>query len=302
MNREPTTRGAAPFREWETWYRVSGDLQSALTPLVVVHGGPGGSSDYVLALAELSTTGRPVIHYDQLGGGRSTHLPELGAGFWTVDLFLDELDNLLTHLEIRDRYLLLGQSWGGMLGAEHAIRNPKGLRALVLSNALASSALWSSEAGRLRSEMPREVVETLLRHEAAGTLSDPEYLAASQAYYDKHVCRVKPTPPDYVRTMDYVAQDPTVYATMWGPSEFFCNGTLKEWSVVDHLHLITAPTLLVSGRFDESTPAVNQPFFDNIPDVRWEILEQSSHMPFFEEPARYLKIIGSFLAEHDETD
>jgi len=74
---------------------------------------------------------------------------------------------------------------------------------------------------------------------------------------------------------------------------------LKEWSVVDHLHLITAPTLLVSGRFDESTPAVNQPFFDNIPDVRWEILEQSSHMPFFEEPERYLDIVGSFLADYD---
>jgi L-proline amide hydrolase len=253
----------------------------------------------VLPIAALSATGRPVIHYDQLGGGRSTHLPELGGDFWTVDLFLEELDNLLTHLEIRDRYLLLGQSWGGMLGAEHALRNPKGLRALVLSNALPSSALWSSEAERLRSEMPRDIEETLVRHEAEGTLSDPEYLAASQAYYDKHVCRVKPTPPDYVRTMEYVAQDPTVYATMWGPSEFFCNGTLQEWSVVDQLHLITAPTLLVSGRLDESTPAVNQPFFDNIPDVRWEILEQSSHMPFFEEPERYLDIVGSFLADYD---
>jgi L-proline amide hydrolase len=299
MTREPTMQDVAPFREWETWYRISGDIESTLTPLVVVHGGPGATSDYVLALAELSSNGRPVIHYDQLGGGRSTHLPDHGADFWTVDLFLDELDSLLAYLEIRDRYFLLGQSWGGMLGAEHAIRRPKGLRALVLSNALASSALWSSEAERLRGELPTEVEETLRRHEAAGTLSDPEYVAASQTYYDEHVCRLKPTPPDYVRTMEYVAKDPTVYVTMWGPNEFFCNGTLKDWSVVDQLHLITAPTLLVSGRFDEATPAVNQPFFDNIPDVQWEILEQSSHMPFFEEPDRYLDVVGSFLDEHD---
>jgi len=299
MTQELTMQDVAPFREWETWYRISGDLESTLTPLVVVHGGPGATSDYVLALAELSSNGRPVIHYDQLGGGRSTHLPDHGADFWTVDLFLDELDSLLAYLEIRDRYFLLGQSWGGMLGAEHAIRRPKGLRALVLSNALPSSALWSSEAERLRGELPTEVEETLSRHEAAGTLSDPEYVAASQTYYDEHVCRVKPTPPDYVRTMEYVAKDPTVYNTMWGPNEFFCNGTLQDWSVVDQLHLIAAPTLLVSGRFDESTPAVNQPFFDNIPNVRWEILEHSSHMPFFEEPDRYLDVVGSFLDEQD---
>jgi L-proline amide hydrolase len=299
MTRNPTMQDVAPFREWETWYRISGDIESVMTPLVVAHGGPGATSDYVLALAELSSTGRPVIHYDQLGGGRSTHLPDHGADFWTVDLFLDELDSLLTHLEIRDRYFLLGQSWGGMLGAEHAIRRPKGLRALVLSNALASSALWSSEAERLRGELPSEIEEALRRHQAAGTLSDPEYVAASQLYYDEHVCRVKPTPPDYARTMEYVAKDPTVYATMWGPNEFFCNGTLKDWSVEDQLHLIAVPTLLVSGRFDESTPAVNQPFFDNIPDVRWEILEQSSHMPFFEEPDRYLGVVASFLDEHE---
>ena len=64
------------------------------------------------------TDGRAVIHYDQIGNGRSTHLPDRGADFWTVDLFLDELDNLLAHLGIADRYHLLGQSWGGMLGAE----------------------------------------------------------------------------------------------------------------------------------------------------------------------------------------
>jgi L-proline amide hydrolase len=42
-----------------------------------------------------------------------------------------------------------------------------------------------------------------------------------------------------------------------------------------------------------------QPFFDNIPDVRWEIFEESSHMPFVEEPERYLGVVESFLAEHD---
>jgi L-proline amide hydrolase len=291
--------GAIPFGEWETWYRVAGDLGSAKAPLVVAHGGPGGTHDYLLAIAALAEGGRPVVHYDQLGAGRSTHLADKGADFWTVNLFLDELDNLLKALGIADRYHLLGQSWGGMLAAEHAIRQPDGLQALVISDSPASMALWLSESKKLRALLPREVEDTLDRHEAAGTTSDPEYLAAQQVYYDEHVCRIVPNPPEVLRTTQFMDEDPTVYRIMNGPNEFFCIGTLRDWSVVDEVHSITAPTLLASGRYDEATPATVQPFFDGIPDVRWEIFEESSHQPFVEEPERYLDVVEAFLAHYD---
>jgi L-proline amide hydrolase len=300
MNPTEVVEGVAPFGEWETWYRIAGDRSSEKTPLVVVHGGPGCTHDYVLSIAAIADTGRPVIHYDQLGNGRSTRLPDKGEDFWTVDLFLAELDNLLTTLGVKDRYFLLGQSWGGMLGAEHAIRQPAGLKALVISNSPASMALWASEAKILRGELPRDVEDALDRHEAAGTTSTPEYLAAQKLYYDLHVCRVVPNPPEVQRTNDYMDQDAHVYNVMNGPNEFFCIGTLRNWTVVDKAHQITAPTLLASGRFDEATPGTVQPFFDNIPDVRWEIFENSSHMPFVEEPERYLSVVEEFLAQHDE--
>jgi L-proline amide hydrolase len=303
MEMANVVEGFAPFREWQTWYRVTGDLNSGPTPLVVVHGGPGCSHDYVLALAQLAERGRPVVHYDQVGGGRSTHMPEKGGDFWTVDLFLDELENLLVHLGINDRYFLLGQSWGGMLGAEHGIRRPAGLKALVISNSPASMALWASEAKVLRGQLDPEVEAALDRHEAAGTIDDPEYLAAQKVYYDLHVCRVVPNPREVLRTTDLLDEDPTVYHLMNGPNEFFCIGTLTvrdHWSVVDEVHKITAPTLLASGRFDEATPATMQPFFDDIPDVRWEIFENSSHMPFVEEPDRYLDVVEGFLAKYDQ--
>ena len=288
--------GVAPFGEYETWYRVTGSLESTMTPLVVAHGGPGCSHDYLLSLAALARSGRPIVHYDQLGGGRSTLLPDKDPSFWTVDLFLDELENLLKFLGINDRYHLLGQSWGGMLGAEHAIRRPKGLEKLILSNSPASMELWASEAKILRGHMPSDVEAALDRHEADGTVNDPEYLAATQAYYDEHVCRVLPNPPEVVRTFEFMAQDSTVYNTMNGPNEFFCIGSLKDWSVVDKVHEISVPTLLMSGRYDEATPATVQPFFDGIPNVAWEIFESSSHMPFVEETERYLSVVEEFLA------
>jgi L-proline amide hydrolase len=299
MTSPTVLEGTVPFGEYETWYRITGDLGSDKTPLVVAHGGPGCTHDYVVGIAALAERGRPVIHYDQLGSGRSTHLRDKGEDFWTVDLFLDELDNLLEALGIADRYDLLGQSWGGMLAAEHAIRQPEGLRALVISNSPASMALWSSEAKKLRALLPREVEEALDRHEAAGTTKDPEYLAAQQVYYDEHVCRVVPNPPEVLRTTAFMDEDSTVYLTMNGPNEFFCIGTLRTWSVVDEVHRIAVPTLLASGRYDEATPATVQPFFDNIPDVRWEIFEESSHMPFVEEPERYLSVVEAFLEQYD---
>jgi L-proline amide hydrolase len=299
MTELEVTEGVIPFGEYETWYRITGDPSSGLTPLVVVHGGPGCSHDYLLSLAEIARSGRPVIHYDQLGGGRSTHLPTEGPEFWTVDLFLAELDNLLAYFDIADRYYLLGQSWGGMLGAEHAIRRPAGLRALILSNSPASMELWASEAKILRSEMPAETEAALDRHEADGTTNDPEYLAATQAYYDLHVCRVVPNPPEVVRAFEIMAEDSTVYNIMNGPNEFFCIGTLRGWSVVDRVQHIQAPTLLLSGRHDEATPATVEPFFESIPEVRWEIFEDSSHMPFVEEPERYRAVVEEFLASRD---
>ena len=299
MSDQPTTSGTLDFRDWTTWYRVTGELPGARTPLVTLHGGPGASHDYLLSLTDLATGGRAVVHYDQLGCGRSTHLPERGGDFWSVELFLDELDNLLGRLGLAEGYHLLGQSWGGMLAAEHAVRRPAGLRSLVISNSPASMALWSEAADALRAQLPDEVRETLKRHEAAGTYDDPEYLAATEAYYDRHVCRVRPYPPEVQHSFDQMGEDPTVYHTMNGPNEFYCVGTLRDWSIVERAALIDVPTLLVSGRHDEATPLVVQPFFDAIPDVRWEVFDESSHMPFVEERALYMEVVGAFLAEHD---
>ena len=300
---DATTTGAVPFGDWQTWYRVTGDLEATLAagraPLVVLHGGPGATHDYTLRIARIAETGRAVVHYDQLGCGRSTHLPDQPADFWTVQLFLDELDALLAHLGIAERYAVLGQSWGGMLGAEHAIRRPAGLTALVIADSPASMDLWVSEANRLREDLPPDVQATLLAHEAAGTTDSAEYREAERVFYDRHVCRVVPHPPEVAASFAAMDADPTVYHTMNGPSEFHVIGSLRTWSVVDEVPAIAVPTLVVTGAHDEATPATVQPFLDGIPDVRSHVFADSSHMPHVEEEDAYLHVVGAFLDQHD---
>ena len=294
--KDVTTReGFAPYRGYQTWYRITGDLNAPKPPLLVAHGGPGCTQDYVDSFSDLAGD-RAVIHYDQVGNGRSTHLPDKGVDFWTVDFFKAELHNLIDHLGIRGAYCLLGQSWGGMLGAEFAGDRPIGLKALVIADSPADMRTWVSEANRLRADLPPDVQATLLKHEAAGTTSDPEYAAATEVFNQRHVCRLQPMPPEVQRTFDALAADPTVYHAMNGPNEFHVVGSLKTWSIVDRLSAIDVPTLLISGRYDEATPACVQPFADRIPDVRWRVFEHSSHMPHVEERAACMAVVGDFLA------
>lgn len=294
------TEGYLPFRDYRTWYRITGTLDSQRLPLVVAHGGPGCTHDYVDSFKHISDLdGRAVIHYDQLGNGNSTRLPDKRPDFWTVELFLEELDALLAHLGIKDRYAFLGQSWGGMLGAEHAVRRPEGLKALVIANSPASMKTWVEEANRLRRELPQDVQDTLTRHETAGTLTDPEYITASRVFYDRHVCRVVPWPPEVARTFAIMDEDNTVYRNMNGPTEFHVIGTMKDWTIEDRLPLIEAPTLLISGRYDEATPEVVRPYVERVPGCEWIVFEQSSHMPHVEEQDACLKAVSDFLKRFD---
>ena len=116
-----------------------------------------------------------------------------GADFWTVDLFRDELANLVGHLGIADRYHVMGQSWGGMLTAEHAVTRPDGLRSIVIADSPASMRMWLAAANALRAGLPADVQQTLLEHEEAGTTDSEEYAEATRVFYDRHVCR-RPTP------------------------------------------------------------------------------------------------------------
>ncbi|MCI0636008.1 MAG: proline iminopeptidase-family hydrolase [Actinobacteria bacterium] len=290
------------WRGYETWYRVVGNLDpggAPQTPVLICHGGPGAAHDYCEPIADLSRFGRTCVLYDQLGCGRSELLPDAPADFWTPQLFKDELVELTRHLRIADRYAVVGQSWGGMLAMEHALDHPAGLRGIVVADSPASMPLWISETSRLRADLPTDVQETLTRHEEAGTIDEPEYRAAVEVFYERHLCRVVPWPDGVARSFAQIAANPTVYRTMNGPSEFHVVGSLSTWDITDRLHEITTPTLLVSGRHDEATPLIVGQIHERIPGAEWVIFEESSHMPHVEEPEAFLEAVEAFLQTID---
>jgi proline-specific peptidase len=202
---------------FKTSYTVFGDLQSGTTrPLVVLNGGPGIPHWYMLPHAELHRErGRPVVLYDQLGCGDSTRLRDKPAHFFTPELFVAELDNLLRHLGITHDFDLLGQSWGVTLAVEYiAAHRPAGLKHLVLTSGPASYPLWREALAGLRAQWPREFQDMLGRHEKDGTTDAPEYQEGLMQFYRKHVLNLEVWPPETLKSMVQMGEDPTVYRAM----------------------------------------------------------------------------------------
>ncbi|KAF9815664.1 hypothetical protein IEO21_04454 [Rhodonia placenta] len=284
---------------YKTWFKVVGHLQSSRPPLVILHGGPGMSHHYMLPHADLASLhGIPVVFYDQIGIGDSTHLPNKPNEFWTVELFMDELDNLLSALGISDNFDLLGNSWGAMLAGHYAAaRHPPGMKHVVIANGGASMELWQTGTQKLLERMPDDVRAVIEKGEREGKRDTKEFQDAMSAYNHKHICKVVPWPAELVRSFAATDEDPTVYSIMIGPSEFNVEGTLRTWSIVDIVHNITAPTLLINARDDTAQDIGLLPFFRQVARVKWVQFARSSHLPCFEEKERYLDVVADFLIE-----
>lgn len=231
MSQVPSQDGTIPFtapgtdKVCSTYYKVIGDRSSGAPPIVYLHGGPGGGHDYLVPFAQQiwTTYGIPGVLYDQLGCGSSTRLPErAGDGsFWTISLFIAELDNLLDHLCLRNGFHIFGQSWGGMLGADFATSRPPGLCRLVIASGLASHATMVQGTKLLRADLTSEQQATLNKAEESAlkeNFDEWDSLAAQEILAlmaSKHVCRAKTMPSELLPAFKNLSEDPTVYQAMY---------------------------------------------------------------------------------------
>jgi proline-specific peptidase len=292
---ERVTEGFVPFAGARTWYRsVAAEREEDRLPLLCLHGGPGANWLHLVPYEDLADE-RRVVFYDQLGAGNSPVTEPHDPAMWTPELYVQEVDAVRGALGL-ERVHILGHSWGGMLAMQYAIGQPEGLASLVVESSPANVPAWIAEVQRLRSELPPEVEATLRRHEEAGTTDDPEYEEAVMVFYRRHLCRTDPWPDWLVRCFEILEANPEVYHSMNGPSEFHVIGTIKDWDISDRLGEIRLPTLILSGRYDEVTPATVEVVHRGIPGSEWVLLEESSHMAQAEEPERTLAVIREFLA------
>jgi len=258
--------------------------------LVLLHGGPGASSDYLAPLMDVAGERYRVVRYEQLGSRRSDKPDD--PSLWRVDRFVEELEIVRHSLEI-DRMHLLGQSWGVFLALDYALRYPAHVQSLILSSGAASTAECVAGMQRLRARLPQEEQDVLEEYEASGDTGDPTYFAIIEKLYRQHLCRVQPMPSPLAESSRHLSLP--VYHAMWGPNEFYCTGTLRDWDVTDRLGEIRVPTLITHGRYDEVVPECGETLRRGIPGSRLHIFEESSHSAHLEEPEDYVAVLRDFL-------
>ena len=273
------------------WYRIFGN--GSATPLLMVHGGPGGRSCTFEPVAEILSKERPVILYDQLGTGRSGR--PLDQGLWTVDRYVRELGQVRAALSLTNVHLL-GHSWGtGLIVSYLNAAGLAGVQSASFVGPFFSTKIWIEDANALLSELPADVQATIKEHEQAGTTQSKAYLEATEVFNSRFFYhKAKHLLPG---SCGESRRSEEIYQLMWGPTEFYATGTLRDFDVTSVLPRLKVPVLVVVGRFDEARPETARRFHQAIPNARLEILEDCGHMTPLEDPEGLARVIRKFLGE-----
>ena len=290
----PVREGTINVPGGKVWYRIVGADQQGI-PLLVLHGGPGATHDYLEPLEALGGE-RPVIFYDQLGSGNSDRPDNDALG--TTDRFVEELERVREELAPGEVHIL-GQSWGTMLASEYMItKKPAGVVSLILSAPCLSAKRWEADQRQYLEELPEEEKAVILACEETGDFSSPAYQDAMMHYYRLHLCRLDVWPDCLNRTFEKMGS--AVYNYMWGPSEFSTTGTLKDLDVTGDLREIDLPVLFTCGRYDEASPETTAYYQSLIPGSGLIIFEDASHNHHLEKTEEYLSAVRDFLRRSEE--
>jgi proline iminopeptidase len=281
-----------PVDGGKIWYRITGTGSG--TPVILLHGGPGFSSFYLKPFEDLGND-RPVVRYDQLGGGKSDRITD--TTLFTIDHFVRELDSLRAYLGC-DKVHLLGHSWGTILAVEYYRAHPEHVASLILGSAALDIPAWERNARRLVGTLSDSAQRAIRVREAEGRFDAPDYQAALGEFYDRYVWR-HPVQADLDSTMATVNEP--IYNYMQGPSEFTITGTLKRYDVTSELASIRVPTLYTVGEFDEADPPTIRRFADLTPGARVVVLAGAAHMTPWDARDENVRVVRAFLRENNST-
>lgn len=270
------------------FYRSEGEPEKGT--VLALHGGPGGSYDYLAPLFKLADDGYRVVLYDQSGGGKS-EVPKDKANF-TMEHFVEEVEGVRRGLSL-GRVDLYGHSWGGMLAQGYALKYQKNLRSLVLSGTTPSIPMLEEEMERIFAKLSPKFRETVTKYESLGDFQNPEYLAAIDSFNHEYQCRLDHWPETLQYSFSHFSVP--VGETMFGLNLVKVTGNMKYWDVRASLRSLSIPCLVICGDRDFLTPRLHRELHKSIRGSKLTILKGVSHGSMWEAPGPYLGAIRAFI-------
>jgi len=288
----PISTPAGEFRVWTKRVGNNPDIK-----VLLLHGGPGATDElYECFDVWFPGAGIEYYYYDQLGSFRSD-VPE-DPSLWTLDRFVDEVEQVRIALGLdSSNFVLLGQSWGGLLAMEYAVHHGQNLKGLVVSNMMSSSKLYNEYAHNvLMPTMDQEILAEIKQFEADGNTADPRYEELlMEHHYVLHVCRmpVEQWPDPVLRSLGHI--NPAIYVPMQGPSELGLSGSLESWDRSGDLKDIDVPTLVIGAAHDTMDPEHMRWMSEQLPQGEFLLCPNGSHLAQFDDPQTYFPGLISFL-------
>jgi proline iminopeptidase len=260
--------------------------------VLLLHGGPGFTHQYLEAMESfLPEAGIEMYYYDQLGCGNSDIPDDLSL--WDRPRYLEEVETVRLALGL-ENFVLYGQSWGGMLSIEYALKYQHNLRGLVISNMTAGIQSYLRRVKEIAQKLDPVTLAKLNELEAAEDYDSPEYQRIMmEELYPMAICRCKPWPESVVRA--FRDANLAIYNHMQGKSEFVVTGTFKDWERWDSLHKITVRTLTLGAAHDTMDPEDIKRMATLMPNATSAICPNGSHLAMWDDQQAYFAHLLGFL-------
>ena len=290
-----------PKGDFKVWTKRVGN--NPTKKVLLLHGGPGMTHEiYECFDGYFPQENIEYYYYDQLGSYYSDQPDDLSL--WDLPRFVEEVEQVRIALGLdKDNFYLYGQSWGGILAMEYALKYQDNLKGLVISNMMASIPDYMKYSDEvLAPKLPPEVLAEIMEYENAEDYSNERYMElVVNHYYTRHILRMDPEKwPDPINR-GFKHLNPDVYVTMQGPSEFGVKGdaTLKAWDVKDQLHKIKVPTLTIGAEYDTMDPKHMEWISNEVKNGRYLHCPNGSHLCQFDDQKNFFKGLTKFIKDVD---
>lgn len=270
--------------------------------VLLLHGGPGGTHEFFENFdGYLPNEEIEYIYYDQLDSYYSDKPND--STLWTIEHFVDEVEQVRKALNLdKDNFYLYGQSWGGILAMEYALKYQDNLKGLIISNMMASIPEYEMYAAEvLGPQLPPEVYKEIKELEAKEDFGSPRYTElVTNYYYTEHVLHMPLDQwPEFINRA-FAHLNPNIYIYMQGYSEFGVTGnaTLKGWDVSGRLKELTIPTLMIGGTYDTMDPKYMEWMSNEVQNGR-SLTCNSGHMSQYDDPDTFFPGLIKFIKDVD---
>lgn len=290
-----------PKGRFKVWTKRMGN--NPTKKVLFLHGGPGMTHElYECADGYFPQEGIEYYYYDQLGSYYSDQPDDLEL--WTTERFVEEVEQVRQALGLdSSNFYLLGQSWGGILAMEYALKYQENLKGLVISNMMSSIPEYNAYAQEvLGPQMDPEIYKEVKAMEDAGDYGNPRYgELLFEHYYTKHVLRMPGDqwPEAVMRALKHANNQ--VYVHMQGYSEFGITGnaTLKGWDIKDRLKELEVPTLVIGAQYDTMDPAHMEWMSGEVQNGRYLYCPKGSHLSQYDDQKTYFNGVIQFIDDVD---